>query len=100
MSKELEATIVNKNNYNLADKEISCELGVVLSDGTKEFVPYGNYIVKTYQDLKQNRKFKIIAYDYMDKLNINYEHIDEITYPITLKEFYYALCNKYDIEYE
>ena len=48
MSKELEATIVNKNNYDLADKEISCELGVVLSDGTKEFVPYGNYIVKTY----------------------------------------------------
>lgn len=100
MSKELEANLINKNNYDLADKELKCEIGVVLSDGTKEFVPYGNYIVKSYEDLKSNNQYKLIAYDYMDKLNIKYEPMTNITYPTTLKNFYYKLCTNYGISYE
>lgn len=72
-SKEVEIQIRNKDNLDLADKEFELYLGVKLSDDTYEYVPYGSYIVTEYTDTKSNNIFKVIAYDYMTKLNPKYQ---------------------------
>lgn len=72
-SKEVEIKIKNKDNLDLADKEFELYLGVKLSNNTYEYVPYGNYIVTEYTDTKSNNIFKVIAYDYMTKLNPKYQ---------------------------
>lgn len=97
MAKEAEIEIIN-NNYDLADKEFDLELGIEISSGIFEYVPYGRYIVKSYEDTKSNNTYKIIAYDYMDKLNAKFE--DTNAYPITLQEFYESLATQYNIEIE
>ena len=74
------------------------EVGIELEDESEEFIPYGNFIVKEYSDTKSNNQYKIIAYDYMDKLNP--EFVDNNTYPITLKEFYTAFADQYHIALE
>lgn len=97
MSKEAEIEIIN-NNYDLADKEFDLELGIEISSDTFEYVPYGRYIIKSYEDTKSNNTYKIIAYDYMDKLNAKFE--DTNAYPMTLQEFYESLATQYNVEIE
>lgn len=97
MCKEAEIEIIN-NGYDLADKEFLLEVGVELADGTIEYIPYGNYTVKEYTDMKSNNKYKIVAYDYMDKLNKQFT--DNNTYPMTLQAFYEALATQYDVQIE
>ncbi len=72
-SKEVEIKIKNKDNLDLADKEFELYVGVKLSNNTYEYVPYGNYIVTEYTDTKSNNIFKVVAYDYMTKLNPKYQ---------------------------
>lgn len=68
-------------------------------EGTSiKYIPYGNYIVKSYTDTKSNNRYKIVAYDYMDKLNV--EFVDNNTYPITLKTFYENLATQYNVGIE
>lgn len=95
MCKEAEIEIIN-NNYDLADKEFKLEVGVMLPNGTFEYIPYGNYIVKSYTDMKSNNKYKIVAYDYMDKLNKTF--VDNNTYPMTLQSFYEEFATQYGVE--
>lgn len=101
MAKEVEITLINKDkNLDLADKEFLLELGLVLDvdNEIREFIPIGNFIVDSYEDLKSNNKYKLVAYDYMTKLNTEYK-VDEGLYPCTLKTLYYNLCIQYGINY-
>lgn len=104
MVKEVEAEILNPDNYNLADKVFSLEIGVMVDEATKkyEYVPYGEYTVTKYEDLKSNKKYRIIAYDNMNKLNPAFSEntIFNPTFPITLKEFYTQFMESYGIEVE
>lgn len=90
MAKEVEINIKNKDNLDLADEDFALYVGVKLSSGKYEYIPYGNYIVTEYEDTKSNDIFKIIAYDYMTKFNIDYVNTSE--YPISLKNFKNNLC--------
>lgn len=99
MAKEVEIELIN-DNYDLADKEFSLEIGVQLSENLYEYIPFGNFIVKEYNDMKSNNHFKIIAYDYMDKLNANFTDNNDYSSPITLQEFYEYFATFYDIEIE
>lgn len=97
MCKELEIELIN-DNFDLADKEFSLEVGVKLPSGEYEYIPYGNYIVKEYTDTKSSNKYTIIAYDYMDKLNSEFTDDYDYAEPITLQTFYENFAKFYDIE--
>lgn len=103
-SKELEVEIINKDNYDLADKEFDLELGVLIDRENKiyEYVPYGRYVVTSYEDLKSSNKYRIIANDIMCKLNPEFRQNKAFkpTYPITAKEYYRQLMESYGIEIE
>lgn len=104
MTKEVELEIKNSENYDLADKSFDLEIGVMVDDTNKvyEYVPYGEYTVTTYEDLKSNQKYKIIAYDNMNKLNPDFKENTSFnpTFPITMKEFYRQFMASYGIEIE
>lgn len=101
MTKEVEIELRNLQEYDLADKSFKLEIGVLVN-GTYEYVPYGEYKVSKYEDLKSSKKYKIIAYDNMTKLNEEYSNNATFmpTFPITLKEFYTQLMASYGIEVE
>lgn len=109
VSKKVELSIINKDNLDLADREFELYVGVKLSSGEYEYIPYGNFIVTTYEDTKSNNKFKIEAYDYMTKLNGYFSNILynektnpnglKIDYPIKLKDFKEKILTYMGISY-
>lgn len=104
MVKEAEIEIKNSDNYDLADKSFDLEIGVMIDDTNEiyEYVPYGEFTVTTYEDLKSNQKYKIISYDNMNKLNPDFKENTTFnpTFPITMKEFYRQFMASYGIEIE
>ena len=109
VSKKVELSIINKDNLDLADREFELYVGVKLSSGEYEYIPYGNFIVTAYTDTKSNNKFKIEAYDYMTKLNGYFSNILynektnpnglKIDYPIKLKDFKEKILSYMGISY-
>lgn len=106
MAKEVEIELID-NNFDLADKEFSLEVGVLLPDTTYEYIPYGNFIVKEYKKIISSGHYKLIAYDYMDKLNTTFvdsnQTLDDgVTYTtsMTLQQFYEYVANQYGIVIE
>lgn len=98
IAKDVEIELIN-NNYDFQDKEFSLELGILISENNYEYVPYGNFIIDTVEDLKSNNKYRIKAMDYMaNKLNEIF--VDNNTYPMTLKSFFEAFSTQYNIQYE
>lgn len=100
-SKELELKVTN-DNYDLDGKEFELEVGVMLSDGTYEYFPYGKYIVYSYADTKSNNKYKVIANDFFVKLNPDFSEnkVFNPTFPIKAKAFYEQFMLSYGIEVE
>lgn len=106
MAKEVEIELIN-NNYDLADKEFSLEVGVLLPNNSYEYIPYGNFIVKDYQKIISSNHYRLIAYDYMDKFNATFVDDnptleDGVTYttPMTLQSFYQYVANQYNVTIE
>ena len=109
VSKKVELSIINKDNLDLADREFELYVGVKLSNGEYEYIPYGNFIVTAYTDTKSNNKFKIEAYDYMTKLNGYFSNILyneknnpnglKIEYPIKLKAYKEKILTYMGISY-
>lgn len=103
MSKEVELYVdTSEFEYNLKDQEFELYGKVMLSSGEYEEVPLGKYIITSYEDTKSNNKFKIIAYDFMTKLNGEFSEnkIFNPTFPITLKNFYIQFMQSYGIQIE
>ena len=102
MIKEVEIKIINKDDLDLADQEFELYVGVKLSDESYEYIPYGKFVITEYSDTKSNNIYKIIAYDYMSKLNSNFTDNTSFNpqYPITLKNFKEQLLTYLGIEYE
>lgn len=102
MSKEAEIKIDNSNGYKLQDEEFKLEVAVQLPDETYEYVPYGSYTVNEYEDEKSNQNYKIVAYDYMNKLNGMFEENKNFnpTFPISAKSFYIQFMSSYGIQCE
>lgn len=92
MTKEVEINIINKDNLDLADKEFELYVGVKLSSGEYEYIPYGNYIVTEYEDTKSNNIFNLVAYDYMTKLNTSFNsYVQTKDTSIDTSKTYYVL---------
>lgn len=62
----------------------------------KEIIPLGRYIIEKLENEEVKQKTSFIGYDDMIKFNMKY--IDNIEYPITLKEYLKNLCKQVGIE--
>ena len=102
MVKEAEIEIKNPNQYDLEDKSFDLEIGVMLSNNTYEYIPYGEFTVSLYEDLKSSKKYRMIAYDNMNKLNPDFKKNENFnpTFPITAKNFYSQFMASYGIQIE
>lgn len=99
MLKELEVELKNKEGYNLSGQILDFQYGLKIGD-SYEYVPYGRYIVQSFEDLKSSNKYKMICNDLMCKLNADFDHSGFFIEGMTLWEYYKGLCNFYGMEYE
>lgn len=76
--------------------EITFQSNLIINDD-KESVPLGNYIIKKL-DNSSSDYTKITLYDYMDKLNVNFDASSLV--PCTRYELLQAICNYCDLELE
>lgn len=97
IARDAEVEIKN-DNYNLQDKEFYLEIGIQLSDGTYEYIPYGYFIVDSIENIKSNNKIKLKAMDRMIKLNDDFVEFDASLYPMTMKQFSNKFAEQYGIE--
>lgn len=72
--------------------EINYQFGLLV-DGDYEYVDFGNYIVYSVEKQEDTKSWKIVAYDKMLNAMKDYESL-EIEYPITVKNYLIAICDK------
>lgn len=98
MLKEIEIELYNRNDYDLNGQWIDFYYGIKVGGNDFEYVPYGRYLVTSFEDEKANKKYKMILNDEMVKLNADYEEIN--TFPTTLWNYYETFASYYGIEVE
>lgn len=95
VSKKITVNILNPNNeLDLTNKEITVSVGININ-GTIEYVPLGNYIIEEPSNKEVEQTSSFVGYDYMSKFNQVYE--DNMTYPITLKQYLQSICTQLGI---
>lgn len=85
-------------NISIGTK-VNVKIGVKVGDAY-EYMNYGNFIVRknTYQ--ADTNSYLITAYDKMMQSMIKYDDDPlEIEFPITIKDFIIAICNKFEWKY-
>ena len=79
------------------DTIINYQLGLKVND-EYEYLNYGNYVVYSIEEQKDNNSYKIICYDKMIYSMVDYEALN-IQYPITIKNYMVAICNKLGLSF-
>ena len=59
-----------------------------------EYLNYGNYVVKEVEIKEDTNSYLIKAYDKMLYSMIDYKALDNITYPITIRDYIGAICTE------
>lgn len=95
-SAELNVTLINRENtlgaYNFDGTEFTAEIGVLI-DGECEWIPLGVFISEKPDKLKTTL-ISLTAHDRMVKFDGYADtFLSSISYPVTLKEIFTALCN-------
>lgn len=85
-----------KNNITTLD-EMKFVFHLQTGDEIEETIPLGTYIVKTLDDSSKDYT-KISLYDYMDKLNVNFDFSSIV--PCTRYELLQSICNRCGLELE
>ncbi|HIQ90995.1 MAG TPA: hypothetical protein IAB27_05175 [Candidatus Coprosoma intestinipullorum] len=75
---------------------VSIDYGQILEDGTTEWIPIGIYDVGKEPDTSAAEYTKFTLYDYMNRLDINYDGSDVV--PCTRYELYQDICKKCNVE--
>ena len=76
---------------------INYKMGIKV-DNAYEYLDYGNFVVFSSERQEDKRNYKIVAYDKMLYSMKDYEDL-EVQYPITIRDYIIALCNKLDLEF-
>lgn len=74
---------------------LNYKFGVKIDEETYEYLNFGNYIVYSSEKKEDTNSFQIICYDKLLYSMKNNEDLG-ISYPITIKEYIKALCDKLD----
>ncbi len=94
--KELELEV--KGQMSLVDKILHLKNGLRVN-GKFEYVDFGNFIVKTTEDVKDKETIKVTAYDNMLKFMIPFDLSKlKVTLPCTIKVFAKALADYCGVE--
>lgn len=96
IAKNFECQIYNGKQYGLANKEIDVYTGLKYYDGTEEYVPWGKFIIDTYENVESSDYVSIKAMDYMIKFNP--EYVDVNQYPCYFKDWVVNFVNYFDVE--
>lgn len=78
--------------------EINVQFGMKYEDEEFEYINYGNYVVYSCDKQEDTNNYKIVAYDKMLYSMKEYEPL-EITYPITIRDYLNAICNKIGVSF-
>lgn len=81
-------------NMNFKDKELKVEIGIVLSNGSTEYVPMGIFTVDEYKE--ENNFINIEALDKMIKFETEYK--SNLEYPTTVKAILQEICSICNVE--
>lgn len=88
------------------DSNVEIPLGTILryQFGVKvgdeyEYIDYGNYVVYSVEKQEDTYSYKITCYDKMLYAMKDYEN-SNITFPIAIKDYLEAICEKVGLEYE
>lgn len=88
------------------DSNVEIPIGTILryQFGVKvgneyEYIDYGNYVVYSVEKQEDTYSYKITCYDKMLYAMKDYEN-SNITFPITIKDYLEAICEKVGLEYE
>lgn len=101
ISKKLTASFIYNSEYSFDNKEVEVKVGtgyLVDEEFTEEYMSFGNFIVNRCDVDTINNKVSIEAYDYMIKLNKEYQ--DSINYPCTISDLIVDICGQCEVEYE
>lgn len=77
---------------------VNYQLGVKVGN-SYEYLNYGNYIVYSIEKKEDTNSYAIKCYDKMLYAMKDYEAM-EITYPITVRDFINAICNKIGLTFK
>ncbi len=87
------------------DSNVDIPIGTILNykfglkiDDSYEYLDFGNYIVYSSEKQEDTSSYKIVCYDKMLYSMKKYESLN-ISYPITVKEYIKALCEKLGIDF-
>ena len=88
------------------DSNVEIPIGTILRyqfgvkvDEEYEYIDYGNYVVYSVEKQEDTNSYKIVCYDKMLYAMKEYENSD-ITFPIAIKDYLEAICEKIGLEYE
>lgn len=81
-------------NMNFKYKELKVEIGIVLSNGSTEYVPMGIFTVDEYKE--ENNFINIEALDKMIKFETEYK--SNLEYPTTVKAILQEICSICNVE--
>lgn len=102
-TKQCKLTIFNRNNdIEVVNKEIEVYRGLVLKDGSIEYIPQGVFIPKA-DGVKTNSTAKTIEIEMKDRsveFDCPYGGIENIQYPCTYQQFISEICNRHNITLE
>ena len=85
-------------NISIGTK-VNVKIGVKVGDAY-EYMNYGNFIVRKNTYRADTNSYLITAYDKMMQSMIKYDDNPlEIEFPITVKDFIIAICNKFEWKY-
>lgn len=77
---------------------LTYQFGVKVGD-LYEYINFGSYVVYSSEKQKDTNSYKIICYDKMLYSMVDYESMN-ITYPITIKDYIIAICNKLGLTFK
>ncbi len=77
--------------------EVNYQLGLLVDD-EYEWLDYGNYIVYSSEKQEDKGTYKLVCYDKLLNSMVTYDGV-EGTFPMTLREYLQAICDKLDIDF-
>lgn len=94
------------SNVEIPEKTvINYKFGVKVREATEndngyDYINYGDYIVKSIEKQEDTNSYEIIAYDFMLNAMKEYNIPLEITYPISIRDYINAICQRLGLEFK
>lgn len=89
---------IDSNVYIPIGTIINYKFGVKMEDNTYEYINFGNYKVISSEKAEDTKSYDIQCYDMMINSMVLNEQL-EVEYPITIRDYIKAVCEKIDIKF-